>query len=92
MDLFEVLVHFGSNVIELGHCHSDHISRITLLHVLPENQIGNSNTPKEEYIVCVQLPWCHERLEVNNDMEMLQVFEIFRAHRVRRIVFHIGVI
>ncbi|KAL5849065.1 hypothetical protein ACOSQ4_007078 [Xanthoceras sorbifolium] len=89
MDLFEVLVQFGSNIVELGHYHSDHISRITLLHALLENQTGNSDPPKEEYIVCVQLPWCHERLEVNNDMEMLEVFEIFRVHRVRRIVFQV---
>ncbi|KAL5861170.1 hypothetical protein ACOSQ4_002466 [Xanthoceras sorbifolium] len=80
MDLFEVLVHFGSNVVELDHCHSDHISRFTLLHVLLENQTGNSDPLKEEYIVCV------------NFLSVMIVFEIFRAHIVRRIMFQVGVI
>ncbi|KAL5803156.1 hypothetical protein ACOSQ4_031461 [Xanthoceras sorbifolium] len=32
MHSFEIIVHFGTNIVELGYCDADHISIITLLH------------------------------------------------------------
>ncbi|KAL5763290.1 hypothetical protein ACOSP7_019554 [Xanthoceras sorbifolium] len=89
MNTFEIVVHFGTNVLELGRCDADHISIITLLHAMNESYTGNSDPPKEYYNVCVQLPWCNERLEVRNDSEIVNVFELFNRHRCGRIVFDV---
>ncbi|KAH7544087.1 hypothetical protein JRO89_XS15G0102700 [Xanthoceras sorbifolium] len=51
MNSFEIVLHFGLNVIELGEC-VDHISIIHLLHVI-EIHNSNSNPPKDDYIVYV---------------------------------------
>ncbi|KAL5786358.1 hypothetical protein ACOSQ2_008750 [Xanthoceras sorbifolium] len=93
MNTFEIVVHFGTNVLELGRCDANHISIITLLHAMNESYTGNRDHPKEDYNVCVQVPWCNERLEVRNDSEIMNVFELFNKHRCDRIVFdQVGVV
>ncbi|KAL5855193.1 hypothetical protein ACOSQ3_005028 [Xanthoceras sorbifolium] len=87
MKSFEIIVHFGTNVIELGECDVDHISIIPLLHVVTEIHTGNSNSPTDDYVVYVQLPWCNERLEIRNDKEIIEVFDLFSKYYCKRIVF-----
>ncbi|KAL5832333.1 hypothetical protein ACOSQ4_017687 [Xanthoceras sorbifolium] len=87
MSMFEVVVHFGTNVLELGRCDADHISIITLLHAMNGSHTGNSDHPKEDYDVHIQLPWCNERLEVKNDSDILNVFDLFNRHRCDKLVF-----
>ncbi|KAL5813492.1 hypothetical protein ACOSQ4_024133 [Xanthoceras sorbifolium] len=89
MNMFEVVVHFGINVLELGRCDADHMSIITLLHAMNKSYTSNSDPPKEDYNVYVQLPWCNERLEVRNDNEILNVFDLFNRHRCDKMMFEV---
>ncbi|KAH7576985.1 hypothetical protein JRO89_XS01G0187100 [Xanthoceras sorbifolium] len=61
INTFEVMVNFGTNVLELGRCDTDHTSIITLLHAMKESFTYNNDHSKEDYIVCVQLSWYNER-------------------------------
>ncbi|KAK2655425.1 hypothetical protein Ddye_008477 [Dipteronia dyeriana] len=90
MDIFEIVVHFEKNILELGHWDVEHISIISLLHVMIEKNNGVRCDPhKDDFIICVQLPWCEEKLEAKDDKDMLEVFEMFRQHRATRIVFEV---
>ncbi|KAL5798113.1 hypothetical protein ACOSQ2_002933 [Xanthoceras sorbifolium] len=88
-DIFEIIVHYGTNVLELGHCDRDHVSLIRILHVGKEMHSEDLDPLKEVYTVCVQLHWSYEVREVHNDIQLLDVFELFRRHNTYRIVFEV---
>ncbi|KAL5793903.1 hypothetical protein ACOSP7_002497 [Xanthoceras sorbifolium] len=89
MHSFEIIVHFGTNIVELGYCDVDHISIITLLHSMSKKTAGKEDVPKEQFCVFVILPWCSDIVEVKNDNELVNVFSMFRELECSRIVFEI---
>ncbi|KAL5774967.1 hypothetical protein ACOSP7_012524 [Xanthoceras sorbifolium] len=59
------------------------------MHVVTEIHTGNSNSPTDDYVVYMQLPWCNERLEIRNDKEIIEVFDLFSKYYCKRIVFEV---
>ncbi|KAL5846134.1 hypothetical protein ACOSQ3_009658 [Xanthoceras sorbifolium] len=89
MDLFEIAVHYGTNVLELGHYDVDHISIITLLHATYESHIVNNKVQIADYDIWVVLPWCSERIEVIRDNQLMGIFRMFSDYSCTRIIFEI---
>ncbi|KAL5781440.1 hypothetical protein ACOSP7_006469 [Xanthoceras sorbifolium] len=89
MHSFEIIVHFGTNIVEFGYCNADLISIITLLHCISQKTTDKEDVPKEQFCVFVILPWCSDIVEVKNDNELVNVFSMFRKHGCSRIVFEI---
>ncbi|KAL5749158.1 hypothetical protein ACOSP7_023761 [Xanthoceras sorbifolium] len=89
MNLFEIVVHYETNVLELGHCDVDHISMITLLQVIYEYDIVNNKVQMADYDIWVVLPCCSKRIEVISDNQLMGIFRMFSNYSCTRIVFEI---
>ncbi|TXG72825.1 hypothetical protein EZV62_001404 [Acer yangbiense] len=78
---------FAPLVFELGTCDVDHVSLITLLHTMFKKQTGYEDVPTDEYCIWVVLPWCSERMAVNSDSNLVDVFQLFSNHKKTSITF-----
>ncbi|TXG72701.1 hypothetical protein EZV62_001280 [Acer yangbiense] len=70
MEVFEVVVHYGTTVHDVGTWDADHISIITLLHAMNEKNTGIDQVPSEDYFVFVLLRWCSKKVEVKTDNDL----------------------
>ncbi|KAK1557571.1 hypothetical protein Q3G72_027259 [Acer saccharum] len=56
---------------------------------MSEKQTGCEDVPTDEYCVWVVLPWCSERMAVNNDSDLIDVFKLFSNHEKKSITFEV---
>ncbi|KAK2648151.1 hypothetical protein Ddye_015640 [Dipteronia dyeriana] len=89
MDIFTITVMFGTEVVDVGHCDSDHISLISLIRATIEELSGQDVVPNEDCLIWIHLPWCDERVEVNKDSELIEFFKEFEDCGLRTIVFEL---
>ncbi|KAK2660175.1 hypothetical protein Ddye_006708 [Dipteronia dyeriana] len=89
MDIFTITVMFGTEVVDVGQCDSDHISLISLIRATIEELNGQDVVPKEDCLVWIHLPWCDERVEVNKDCELIEFFKEFENRGLGKIVFEL---
>ncbi|KAK2662827.1 hypothetical protein Ddye_001401 [Dipteronia dyeriana] len=89
MDIFSIKVLFGNEMVYVGECDFDHISLITLIRATIDELSGQNEVPNEDCIVWVQLPWNDERVQVNNDIELVDYFRKFEDHGLDTIVFEL---
>ncbi|TXG53072.1 hypothetical protein EZV62_022241 [Acer yangbiense] len=89
MDIFTIIVMFGTEVVDVGQCDSDHISLITLTHATIEEFSGKDEVPNEDCLVWIHLPWSGERVKVNIDSELIESFMEFEDRGLEKIVFEL---
>ncbi|KAK3213032.1 hypothetical protein Dsin_017738 [Dipteronia sinensis] len=89
MDVLKVTVQFGTHLVDIGCCYTDHISLLSLVHETCERHTGKSKVPKEKYDVRVFLPWCDEVVKVLTDAELIQVFKKFQEKGLDEIVIQV---
>ncbi|TXG58873.1 hypothetical protein EZV62_016702 [Acer yangbiense] len=89
MDIFKIKVIFGTEVVDVGQCDSDHISLILLIRATIHEVSGKDEVPDEDCLVWIHLPWCGERVQVNSDSELIEFFQVFRDHGLGEIVFEL---
>ncbi|KAK3193062.1 hypothetical protein Dsin_024372 [Dipteronia sinensis] len=58
-------------VIDVGQNDSDHISLINLIRATIVELSGKEEVPNEDCLVWIHLPWRGERVEVDNDSELI---------------------
>ncbi|TXG50991.1 hypothetical protein EZV62_023515 [Acer yangbiense] len=57
MDIFNIKVMFGTELIKVDHCDIDHISLITLIHATIKELSGRDEVPTEDCLVWIHLRW-----------------------------------
>ena len=76
-------------MFKLGSCDANHVSVIILLHTMSEKLTDCEDVPNDEYCVWVVLPWCSERMAVNTDSDLIDVFQLFSNHKKKSITFEV---
>jgi len=85
MTKFDIVVHYGGNVIEFSECDADYVSMIALLHAFNRLISGESGSPTDEYSISVQLSCSGMRVEVNSESDMLETLNLFSKKKQKRI-------